>query len=216
MYVPRHFAETDTAVLHRLIRAHPLGAVVTLAGGELVANHIPLLLHDDGSPFGTLAGHVARGNSMWKTSDPAFEALVIFQGVERYVSPSWYPSKETDPRTVPTWNYVVVHAHGPLRIIDDAGWLRRHVAELTDRHEADRPSPWKVDDAPADYVEKLVGGIVGIEIPISRLTGKWKVSQNRSAEDRDGVVRGLREQGDTSSAAMAAEVELASRPVEPR
>lgn len=203
MYLPKHFEETRVDVLHGLIRAHPLGALVTLTAGGLEANHIPFEIDPDPAPFGTLRGHVARANPLWRDFSSSVDALVIFQGPGTYVSPSWYPSKLEGGKVVPTWNYAVVHAYGPLRPIDDPGWLRAFVEKLTDRHEAGRKAPWKVTDAPADYVDKMVTAIVGIELQIARLAGKWKVSQNRPARDREGVVAGLQERGDEASRAMA-------------
>jgi transcriptional regulator len=215
MYLPKHFEETRVETLHELIRAHPLGALVTLTPGGLDANHIPFEVDPEPAPFGTLRGHVARANPVWRDFARDVEALVMFQGPETYVSPSWYPSKQETAKVVPTWNYVVVHAHGPLRFIDDRRWLRAFVERLTNRHEAGRRDPWKITDAPADYIDKQVGAIVGLEIPLTRLVGKWKVSQNRPAQDRDGVVEGLRRQGDPASVAMADAVRRA-RPDEQR
>jgi transcriptional regulator len=204
MYLPKHFAETRIEVLHALVRAHPLGALVTLGAGGLEANHIPFEIDPDPAPFGTLRAHVARANPVWR--DGAGDALVIFQGPALYVTPSWYPSKREGGKVVPTWNYVVVHAYGVLRAIDDATWLRAFVTRLTDRHEGRRAAPWKVTDAPADYVDKMLTAIVGIELPVARLAGKWKVSQNRPAADRAGVVAGLEADGDDAARAMAAAV----------
>jgi len=203
MYLPKHFAQTDIGALHRLIGAHPLGALVTLAAGGLEANHIPFLVQADPAPYGTLLGHVARGNPLWRDVACDAESLVIFQGPETFISPSWYPSKKETAKVVPTWNYAVVHAYGRVRVIDDAVWLRAHVEQLTDRHEAERPAPWKVTDAPADYIETMLRGIVGIEIRIARLVGKWKASQNRSARDRAGVVDGLLQEPTEAAATMA-------------
>jgi transcriptional regulator len=202
MYLPSHFEETRVDTLHALIRAHPFGALVTLGPGGLDANHVPFEVDPDPAPFGTLRAHVARANPVWREVAGA-EVLVLFQGAETYISPSWYPTKQETAKVVPTWNYAVVHAHGSLRAIDDREWLRAFVTRLTDRHEAARADPWKVTDAPADYTDAMLGGIVGLEIPITRLVGKWKVSQNRPAQDRAGVVEGLGRQGDATSAAMA-------------
>jgi transcriptional regulator len=181
MYVPPHFAETDPDVLRALIRAHPLGTWVTR---DLVVNHIPFLMRD-----GMLVGHVARANDVWKNL--AGESVVIFQGPEAYITPSWYASKREHGKVVPTWNYAVVHAHGTPRAIEDRDWLYALVTELTDANEASRPRPWKVTDAPAEFVRAQLGAIVGIEIAVERLVGKWKASQNRSAADRRGVIEGL-------------------------
>ncbi len=199
MYLPAHFAESRAEVLHALIRSHPLGLLVTQNGdGSIAANDIPFVLDasDDGSP-GILRAHVARANPLWRTARSDVESLVVFQGPQGYVSPAWYPAKAEHGKVVPTWNYVVVQARGALRAIDDREWLRAFVTRLTDRHEGPRPAPWVVTDAPADYVETMLGAIVGIEMPVTSLIGKWKVSQNRPAADREGVAAGLdREHGD--------------------
>ena len=202
MYLPKHFEETRVEVLHELIHAHPLGALVTLTRGGLDANHIPFEVDPEPAPFGTLRGHVARANPVWREFSREVEALVIFQGPGTYISPAWYPTKQETGRVVPTWNYAVVHAHGPLRFIDDKGWLRDFVTKLTNRHEATRREPWHVTDAPAEYIETQLGAIIGLEIPITRLVGKWKMSQNRPAQDQAGVVDGLEEMGETTIADM--------------
>ncbi len=203
MYLPKHFEETRVDVLHGLIRAYPFGVLVTLTGGGLDANHIPFEVDPDPSPFGTLRGHFARANPIWRQTSPGAEALVIFQGPHTYISPSWYATKRTTGKVVPTWNYAVVHAHGVPRFIDHQAWLRAFVEKLTERHEAQRQEPWKVTDAPADYINKQVGAIVGLEIPVTRLVGKWKVSQNRSPDDRAGVVEGLKRDTQRSAEVMA-------------
>lgn len=203
MYMPSHFAETRVEVLHELVRAHPFGALVVVASHGLDANHIPFEIDPRPAPLGTLRGHVARANPVWRDFSPDVEALVMFQGPHSYVSPAWYPTKREHGKVVPTWNYAVVHAHGPLRVIQDREWLRQFVDQLTQRHEAPRAEPWKVSDAPADFIETLTGSIVGIEIQIARLAGKWKVSQNRPEQDRDGVAEGLRQQPGEMQKAMA-------------
>ena len=203
MYLPKHFEETRGEVLHGLIRAYPFGTLITQTSGALDANHIPFEVAPDPSPFGTLRGHVARANPVWRQASPGAEALVIFQGPDTYISPSWYPTKRTTGKVVPTWNYAVVHAHGVPRFIDDRAWLRAFVERLTDRHEAQRQEPWKVTDAPADYIDKQIRAIVGLEIPVTRLIGKWKVSQNRSPDDRAGVVEGLKRDTQRSAEVMA-------------
>lgn len=204
MYVPQNFAETDVSVLHRLIRSHPLGAVITVTAAGLDANHIPLVLQPDAGPLGTLHGHVSRANTLWREASPAVDALIIFQGPEAYISPSWYPAKQEHGKVVPTWNYVVVHAHGRLRAIDDPAWVRAHVEQLTDTHESHRGVPWHVDDAPADFINPLIAGIVGLELEVTRLTGKWKVGQNRSVADREGAAAALEGAGTDAARAMAA------------
>jgi transcriptional regulator len=190
MYLPGHFAQPDLAALHALMREHPLAALVTLAPDGPSADHLPLELDPSAGEHGTLRGHVARANPLWRAA-AGKAVLAIFSGPQAYVSPSWYPSKAATHKVVPTWNYTVVHAHGVLRTVDDAPWLRALVGRLTDHFEAPRPAPWAVDDAPAEYVEQLLRAIVGIEIPIARLTGKWKLSQNRSAADLQGLAAGL-------------------------
>jgi transcriptional regulator len=195
MYLPKHFEETRIEVLYGLIHAHPLGALITLTPGGLDANHIPFEIDPAPAPFGTLRGHVARANPVWREFSREVEALVVFQGPGTYVSPAWYPSKQETGKVVPTWNYAVVHAHGALRVIEDRAWLRDFVTMLTNRHEAARRDPWQVTDAPADYIDTQLGAIIGLELPITRLVGKWKMSQNRPAHDRAGVVEGLRHEG---------------------
>jgi len=211
VYLPSHFEERRVELLHRLIHEHPLGTLVTLGPDGIAANHIPFEVDPLPAPFGTLRGHVARANPVWSEHPQDSDALVVFQGPSAYVSPSWYPSKRETGKVVPTYNYVVVHAHGRLRAIDDPGWLRALVERLTERHETGRPHPWKVDDAPDDFVRSQLRAIVGIEIVPSRLLGKWKVSQNRQAADRDGVARGLRELGSADARDMAQRVEQAPR-----
>jgi transcriptional regulator len=206
-YLPRHFEETRVEVLHDLVRANPLGALVVLGREGLIANHVPFELIAEPAPFGTLRCHVSRANTVWREFSPDVEALAIFQASQAYVTPSWYASKREDGKVVPTWNYAVVHAHGTLQAIEDAEWLRGLVSRLTDRFEAPRDLPWKVTDAPPDFVDKQLRGIVGLEMPITKLIGKWKMSQNRSAEDRAGVVEGLRESDDHDTRQVADDVE---------
>jgi transcriptional regulator len=203
MYVPSHFAETRVEALHQLIREHPFAALVTLGSAGLTANHLPLEIDPEPAPFGTLLGHVARANPVWRDFAAEQGGLAIFQGPQAYVSPSWYATKRETGKVVPTWNYVVAHASGPIKVIHDPEWLRRFVERLTNRHEAGRLTPWQVTDAPGDFIAQMVRGIVGIEIPIARLTGKWKLSQNRPLADREGVVQGLDELGRTDVVALA-------------
>jgi transcriptional regulator len=203
MYNPPYFQEQRPEVLHQLMREHSLAALVTLGPGGLIANHVPLILYPDAGPLGTLRGHLSRMNSQWRDSLPEVPALAIFQGPSAYITPSWYPSKDAGGKVVPTYNYMVVHAHGPLQTYDDPRLLERNVRALTELHEARFTEPWSVDDAPADYVQGLLRGIIGIEITIARLEGKWKLSQNRTVEDRQGAIDGLRQEGDPLSVAMA-------------
>ncbi|MBV7485065.1 FMN-binding negative transcriptional regulator [Bordetella sp. BOR01] len=204
MYLPRHFEETRPAALHGLMRARPLATLVTGDGaGGFDANHIPLYLDPAAGPHGVLRGHVARANPLWRLIGDGAPALAIFQGDEAYVSPSWYPSKHEHGKAVPTWNYVVVHARGTLRAIDDAAWLRGLLDTLTGEHESAFAQPWSVADAPADFIEKMVAAVVGIELPIEQIAGKWKVSQNQPAANRAGAAQGLRERGQAGPAAMA-------------
>jgi transcriptional regulator len=203
MYTPKHFEERDITVLHALIRSHPLGAWVSQAEGALVVNHIPFLVDSTRGAYGTLIGHVARANPIWKSISSETASVVIFQGPQTYITPSWYPSKHAHGKAVPTWNYAVVHAHGAPRAIEDRDWLLKHVSELSDLHESERAVPWSVTDAPPDYVEAQLKAIVGIEIPISTLFGKWKASQNRSLPDKLGTIAGLYERGDANAKTMA-------------
>lgn len=202
MYLPSHFAETRVDVLHQLIRERPFGTLVTLGSSGLNANHIPFEIDPSPAPFGTLRGHVARANPVWRDFSRDVEALALFQGAQAYVTPSWYQSKTESGEVVPTYNYVVVHAYGAMRPVEDQAWLRALVERLTRRFEAARAEPWQVSDAPAPFIEKQLRSIVGIEIPIARLLGKWKLSQNRPAADRDGVAAGLQASSDPEAQAM--------------
>lgn len=203
MYLPEHFAEHDPAALHGLIAEHPLGTLVTLGSEGLTANHVPFLLDAAAGERGILLTHVARGNAVWHDFDADQGALVIFGGPSAYISPNWYPTKAETHRQVPTHNYATVHAHGPLIVHDDAKWLRGFLGRLTKRMEAGQPRPWKMGDAPQDYLAQMLEGIVGLEIPIAQLVGKWKVSQNRLPVDREGAIAGLRATGTPGDAAMA-------------
>ncbi len=207
MYQPEHHREDDLAVQHALIRAHPLGLLVTAGAGGLEANPIPFVLDAGAGPKGVLKGHLARANRQWRDFDPSIEALVVFQGAEAYITPSWYATKAETGKVVPTWNYAIVQAYGTLRIVEDADWLRAQIDALTLAQEEARPAPWQVADAPEPFVSAMLRGIVGIEIEIARIEGKWKASQNRPEADRAGVVAGLRADGGVPAAAMAALVE---------
>ena len=197
MYLPKHFEQHDPQVLAALMREHPLATLVTVQGGEPTADHIPF---EYDAPSKTLRGHVARANPLWQVAHGQ-SVLAVFRGAQAYVSPSWYASKAEHHKVVPTWNYAVVHAHGRLRALDSAPWLHDFVSRLTAQHEAASRAPWAVADAPADFVQQMLRAIVGIEIAVDRLVGKWKISQNRSDADRQGVAQGLAEGG---SAAMSA------------
>ncbi len=203
MYIPAHFREDRLEVLHALIRDHGLATMVTLTSDGLMANHIPMILDSAAAPLGVLRGHVSRANPQWRESLVETEALAIFQGPSAYISPSWYKTKQETGRVVPTYNFIVVHARGRFRIFEDPADLERNVRALTEHHEAAFPRQWSVDDAPADFIQSQLKGIVGVEIAISRLEGKWKVSQNRPAADRAGVVEALRADGDLAHASMA-------------
>ena len=196
MYLPKHFEQPDTEAMARLLAAHPLATLAWQSGDGLTAEHLPLMWDraDGDGPLGTLRGHVARANPVWREAAGA-EVLAAFQGPQAYITPSWYPSKAANAKVVPTWNYAVVHLRGTLRVIEDAAWLRALVGRLTDVHEASRTQRWQVDDAPADYIEQMLRAIVGIEIEVTSLQGKWKLSQNRDAADRAGVKNGLRHDG---------------------
>jgi transcriptional regulator len=203
VYLPPYFEETRIDTLHAMMRAHPLATLVTVCDSGLVANHIPIETLSEPGPHGSLRGHVARANPLWKDYRDGAEVLAIFQGPQIYISPSFYPAKRETGEVVPTWDYVVVHARGTLRFVHDPAWLLALVTRLTDTHEAPRKAPWKVDDAPAPYVEKMLSLIVGFEFSIASLAGKWKVSQNHPAANREGVVRGLREAADPDSRNIA-------------
>jgi transcriptional regulator len=192
MYIPKFNEEKRLPVMRALIESQPLATLVTLGSAGLFATHLPMILHDDGTEFGTLKGHIARANAQWKDFVPSVDALAIFGGPDHYISPNWYAGKKEHGKEVPTWNYAVVHAYGPLKVIEDEQWLLKFVSHLTDVHEAaTSPAPWKVTDAPPDYIQAMLKAIVGIELPIRRLEGKWKVSQNKTEKDREGVVEGL-------------------------
>lgn len=214
MYQPPYFQETRLEIQHELIRAYPLGLLITAGPGGLMANPVPFLIDAEAGALGTLAAHVARANPQWKELSVVGECLVVFQGPQSYITPSWYATKAATGKVVPTWNYAVVQVRGRPRVIEDAAWLRRQVERLTRSQEDHRPVPWTVDDAPEEYVAGQIKGIVGLEIPIAQIDGKWKVSQNRPAADRAGVVAGLRAQGDMGEA-LATLVDERSKPNEP-
>jgi transcriptional regulator len=203
MYLPAHFEEARPERLHALLRQFPLGLLVSLDGdGAPVANSIPMLLDAGRGPRGTLVAHVARANPVWQQA-AGQTVLVVFQGPEGYVSPSSYPSKARHGKVVPTWNYAMVQARGVLQVMDAAALKHAIVSRLTERHEQARPAPWAVTDAPADYIDGMLRAIVGIEIALTQLTGKFKLSQNRSADDRAGVEADLQAQAEMSSRQLA-------------
>lgn len=194
MYRPPAFREDRLDVLHAFIRAHPLGMLVSAGLGGLMANPIPFLVDPAATEKGLLRAHLAKANDQLAALRQGAEVMVLFQGPDAYVTPSWYASKREHGKVVPTWNYATVHAWGTPRVIDDETWLRGQIGDLTLSQEAGREHPWRVDDAPADFLAGQIKGIVGLEIPIARIEGKWKVSQNRSAADRQGVIDGLRQE----------------------
>lgn len=204
MYLPPAFAEDRLPVLHDAIRSARLATLVTMGSDGLEASHVPLLLDAEAGPHGTLLGHVSRANPQWRRLSPEVPALAIVTGPDAYVTPSWYETKRQTGKVVPTWNYVAVHAYGRLELFEDPEQLRDVVIRLTDRHEAGRPDAWAVSDAPEDFLRGLLKGIVGFRLPIARIEGKWKLSQNRPAEDRAGVAAGLRADGGPAELAVAA------------
>jgi len=195
VYIPAAFAEDRLDIQHALMREHPLATLIVHGPDGLDATPVPVLLDADAGFYGTLRLHLARANPILQALAAADECLVSFLGPQAYITPSWYATKAEAGKVVPTWNYVAVQAWGKPRVVDDAGWLRAQVGALTDAQEQRRAQPWAVDDAPADYIETMLRGIVGVEISIARIAGKWKTSQNRPAADRAGVVRGLEENG---------------------
>jgi transcriptional regulator len=204
VYQPPHFREDSQAAQHALIRAYPLGLLITAGPSGLTANPIPFLLDDDGA-HGILRGHLARANPQGQDLAAVAESLVVFQGPQGYVTPSWYASKRAHGRVVPTWNYATVHTWGRPRVIEDAAWLRRQIADLTALREKSRAEPWAVSDAPEPFVAAQVQALIGVEIPIARIEGKWKMSQNRPEPDRAGVIAGFRDAGEADLADLVAE-----------
>jgi transcriptional regulator len=206
MYIPQANKEDRLPVLHKLMEDQPFTSLVTMGASGLFASHIPMVLERNGA-LGLLKGHLSRANPQWREFSPSVEALAIFSGPQHYITPNWYPEKKANGKVVPTWNYAVVHAYGHLKVIEDGEWLMAHLNTLTTIHEAGSPVPWKVSDAPADYIASLARGIVGLEMAIERIEGKWKVSQNRTEQDRSGVADGLAELNTTESLALKALVE---------
>lgn len=204
MYQPAHFAPPDRDAVIALMRERPLATLVAATSQGLSANLVPLEFDASAGPHGSLRGHVARANPLWREASAGHDVLALFHGPQAYVSPGWYPSKQVHGKVVPTWNYAVVEARGPLRVIEDRVWLRALVGRLTEHHEASQTSPWRMDEAPADFIEQMLGAIVGIEITLTALSGKWKLGQNRSAADRAGTQAGLEACAEPDAAAVAA------------
>lgn len=203
MYLPPAFAETSVDRLHEAIRASGLATLVTLTADGLLASHVPMLLDPSPAPYGTLLGHFAVANPHAEPPQPGVEALAIFTGPGAYVSPGWYQTKNETGKVVPTWNYVAIHAYGKLEVFRDRESLREVVRRLTEKHEAGLPEPWSMDDAPAEFMESQLKGIVGFRLTITRLQGKWKMSQNRAPQDRAGVIRALSQSDDQVKQAVA-------------
>lgn len=203
MYQPAQFREDDLAVQHALIRAHPLGLLVSNGPDGILANPVPFLLYPAEGERGTLRCHLSRANGQWQALADSPQVLVVFQGVERYITPSWYAAKAEHGKVVPTWNYAIVQARGLAVLHHDAAWLQAHVSALSAANEAGRAEPWAVGDAPEAFIAGQLRGIVGVEIGIAGLEGKWKASQNRAVADRAGVAEGLVTEGDEVSLAMA-------------
>lgn len=203
MYLPPQFREDDVSILHQAIRESQLATLVTFGADGLTASHLPVLLSPEPGPLGTLIGHLSRANPQWQSFADRVPALAIFLGLDAYVTPSWYATKRETGKVVPTWNYVSVHAYGTLRTFDDPDRLLELVTSLTSLHEGTRAEPWAVADAPPEFIQSQLKGIVGLELPIDRLEGKWKMSQNRPAEDCAGVVDGLDHEGGLPEAAVA-------------
>jgi len=204
VYVPPHFREDQVPELHDFIRAAPLATLVSSTPAGLFASHLPLLIDPEPKPFGTLSGHLARANPHWKEATSGTEALAIFTGPQAYITPAWYVAKQETGKVVPTWNYAAVHAYGTLRFFEDEASLLRLVTRLTETHEAKRAAPWAVSDAPADFVKGMLRAIVGFELTVTRLEGKWKMSQNRPPADIERVVEGLDRDGEAAVAAVVA------------
>ena len=203
MYIPKDFRVDDVPTLHADMQRNSFAALVSLTSAGLVATHLPVLLDPDRGPLGTILGHVSRANLQWQQTDPATETLLIFSGPDTYVTPNWYPSKQETHRVVPTWNSAAIHAYGTLTFFDDPERLRHIVTRLTNLHESTFPTPWKVTDAPAIYIDSQLKAIIGFELPISRIEGKRKFNQNRSTTDQTGVIQGLRSLNDPTKSAVA-------------
>ena len=212
MYQPPHFNEDSPLAMQGLMRAFPLGLLITSSASGLTANPIPFILDPEGGEQGVLRCHVARANGQWKEIGEGLDALIVLQGAQHYVHPGWYETKRETGKVVPTWNYAMVQVKGRACVKDDGAWLARQIRDLTEMMEGAYPKPWAVDDAPTPYIDAQMRGIVGIEITINAMMGKWKVSQNRTEADREGVVEGLRAHQDQEAHDMARLVEEKLRP----
>lgn len=213
MYIPKQFEELRVDVMHELIRSRPLATLVTLSDSGLNANHIPFHIAESPAPFGALQGHVARANLILDDFKNNTEVLAVFHGPDTYITPSWYATKKETGKVVPTWNYAVVHAYGCLRVVDDVSWLRAQIEALTHYNELSFSEPWAVSDAPHEFTEKLMANIIGIEMVITRLSGKWKVSQNQPPQNQTSVIEGLKASGQQESTAMAVLIDAAIKDV---
>ncbi len=209
MYLPRKFREDRIEVLHAAMLEIGAAAVVGQGPDGPIASHVPIELDPEPAPWGTIRCHFVRSNPHAQSVADGRELLLIFQGPQGYITPSWYPTKRETGKVVPTWNYVAIHAYGTATTFEDLGALRAHLGALTDRHESSSAVPWKIDDAPRDFIDGLCRTIIGIEIPLNRIEGKWKLSQNRPPHDRLGVIDGLRAQGGDAKLTMAELVEAA-------
>ena len=211
MYNPPHFKNDDVTAVHAAIRTRGFGSLVTVGAAGMEVSHVPMLVEPAPAPYGTLIGHISKANPQWRTAKPEVPALAMFLGPDAYITPAWYTTKQESGKVVPTWNYVAIHASGPLRFFHESEPLLALVTRLTDTHEAGRAEPWKVTDAPEDYVAGMLKGIVGFALTIAKLEGKFKMSQNRPAIDRAGVVEGLTRDGGEPNTDIARLVRDSSR-----
>jgi transcriptional regulator len=210
MYTPASFRQDDLAALHAQMQANPFALLASAGSDGVQASHLPLLLEPGEGEFGTLYGHFAKANPHWRELQGGAEALAVFSGPDAYISPGWYPAKAEHGKVVPTWNYIAVHARGPVELIEDPERLLQIVSRLSDRHESGRAQPWAVNDAPRDYIDSMLRAIVGFALPIRRLEGKWKLGQNRSAIDQAGVRDGLAASTEPREQALAARMTISN------
>lgn len=213
MYLPAAFNEERRDVQFELIETQPLGLLISQGGAGLLANGVPFVAYPDEGANGVLRAHVARANLQWREFAGAADCLVVFQGPQAYISPNWYPSKAETHKVVPTWNYAMVHVWGRAQVFEEAAWLRRQLEDLTQTQEGRLPQPWRVGDAPEDFIATQMKAIVGIEIAITRIEGKWKMSQNRTEADQRGAIAGLRAAGGAEQSAVAAEIAARGKPL---